>query len=418
MENIFDVLNNTNFSYQESIETMYRNVLESIYDSSYAESKKYLLILIAILLICSIIGSIANIFVLCIFKFVFDNKKLIREVQAEPKTVYKSNQSKENISMIYGKLNSRRNQLFFNSKIKEFYALIRYLAIIDLYTCSIAVPVTVYEIWNNMKISEFSCKLFELMRAIGVITSNFVIILISIERFNALYKPNNYKKDLLKIRIILSMVISTLIGIICMLQVSVYQKTNDSMVVFIGICLKSEYTFKKKDTEIINISVTSIFLVGCLFVSIIYILIFKKTFSIQKLRTSREENQLRLITKAFIQTHSEGDGQNKSSLNADNLETKLNIFENKKINSCLCFSVNLNMRIAISILMITFLYYISIIPWYLTINGIINYNPYIHYTFLLNNTINPFIYGLLNSNFRSCGFYLLKLAFNLAKNKL
>jgi hypothetical protein len=71
--------------------------------------------------------------------------------------------------------------------------------------------------------------------------------------------------------------------------------------------------------------------------------------------------------------------------------------------------INDNVQLEMTILFITFVYYISIIPFCLTNHNIIEYNALIHYTFLLNNTLNPIAYGLLNPNFRSCGYYLFKI---------
>ena len=81
------------------------------------------------------------------------------------------------------------------------------------------------------------------------------------------------------------------------------------------------------------------------------------------------------------------------------------------------FDVNRNFRLSIIILIVTCIYYLSIIPWCLTINGFIQYNPYIHYSFLLNNSVNPFVYGILNPNFRNCGLYLIKLVNNFVYKK-
>ena len=86
--------------------------------------------------------------------------------------------------------------------------------------------------------------------------------------------------------------------------------------------------------------------------------------------------------------------------------------------SCCWFYLNRNFRIAVMILLVTVIYYLSIIPWCLAINDIIRYNPYIHYSFLLNNTINPLIYGFLNPYFRNCCLYIFKSMFSSMSNKV
>ena len=425
-----NILNHTNFSNQENVETMYRNVFESIYDSSYAESKNYLLILISILLICSIIGSIANLLVIIIFKFIF-NKRFNRNIQSKLasfgliETVLNKNNdtavtTKRNVSIrFYEEFNIKKNKLTFNSNLKLFFTLVRYLAVVDLFTCSIAVPATAYEIWNNMKINEICCKLFEFLRAIGVVASNFIIILISIERYLALYNIRRHTyKNAFKFRISIVIIISIFIAVLFMLQVSVYQRAENS-IIFIGICLKSENIFKRQYSKIIDLIVTCLFLIGSLFVSIVYFMIFKESFQIRKQYQRKKEAEYRNFIKVFENSMTNSADVNlylntqDALLNLEILENENKFFENINRAKCLCFYLNRNMRIAISILLVTCIYYVSIIPWCLTINGLIKYNPYIHYTFLLNTTLNPFIYGFMNPNFRSCGLHLFKLIFRL-----
>ncbi len=51
-----------------------------------------------------------------------------------------------------------------------------------------------------------------------------------------------------------------------------------------------------------------------------------------------------------------------------------------------------NLRMATMIFFVTKVYYLSIIPWILTINNVIKFNPFIYYTFTLNCSLNPLIY--------------------------
>ena len=402
---LYEIFNKTNFSNSENIESMYRNILTDIYESSYEESKVYLIILITILLICAFIGSIANLLVICIFNCIFSkNSSFAFESKFQEASIESANLKKhsedekqrteETIKLEENFLNMK-NQLIFNSSSKLFYKIIRYLAIVDLFTCSFAIPVTTFEIWNNMRINEFYCKLFEFIRAIGVIASNFIIVLIAVERYMALYNLRNLKSTYLYLRTGSLLLVTALIGIVCMLQVSVYQRVNSSSI-YVGICLKSEILFNKNFSRMIDLLVTSIFIIGLSFVSIIYIIIFKKIFELSKRCQQKKNAEIELLRTS---------GQT----NTEDIEIKCT---NETLNdgNFFCISCNPNLRLAITILFLTFIYYLSIIPWCLTINKIINYNPYIHYTFLLNNTINPFIYGFLNPNFRSCGYYIFKLA--------
>ena len=274
----------------ENFNTMLGKITESFYDAVFDEqSKLNLLILIIVLLLFGLIGTIANVYVLFIFKFIF-KKHFNRDIQAKlvaaalhenalkVSTHYDNHREckrREALVKLYKSFNNMRNQLLFNSELKIFYSLIRYLAVIDLFTCSIAIPVSVYEILKRYKISEFSCKLFEFIRAFGVISSSFTIILISIERYISLYKLQTFKKYFLKFRKVFATTITIIISIVCMLPVSVYQKYNDR-IVYSGVCLKSKYTLNDFGHNVVNIMITTIFISGSIIVLILYSLIFKK----------------------------------------------------------------------------------------------------------------------------------------------
>lgn len=70
-----------------------------------------------------------------------------------------------------------------------------------------------------------------------------------------------------------------------------------------------------------------------------------------------------------------------------------------------------NIRMASMIFLVTLVYYLSIIPWCLTINDVIKFNPFVYYSFVINSCVNPIIYGFFNDNFRNCSFEILYLFF-------
>jgi len=403
VDQLIEILNKTNFS-----NTEYKSIVVNVYNSLYQGSKSYLIILISVLMGCSIIGSLVNIYVIfifkCIFKISFSRKKktateTIESLsidQLDSKRKFHHNPNHQTLSFKH--LKSLIKHVDSNSNLKFFYRIIFYLIIVDLFTCSIAIPITVYEIFNNMMINEFFCKLFEFIRGFGVISSNFMIILIAIERYMALYNKNEIKS--FNLRIIFLSIITFIISIICMLQVSVYQKHENSAV-FIGVCLKSDYLFDHKMHRLINILVTSIFAIGSIFVSIIYLVIFIKIFKIN--------SQDRKVTKESLIVRVPGTDSINKTIETENCNEITTIeLNNEEAQSDTSFNLVYFIRLAFTILLVTIIYYLSIIPWCLTINGIIEYNPYLHYTFLLNQSVNPFIYLFLNPHFRSCGFYLLK----------
>ena len=202
------------------------------------------------------------------------------------------------------------------------------------------------------------------------------------------------------IRLFVALFCSILIGTLSTLQVSVYQRA-ENLVIFTGICLKSEQIINFKFSGKINILMTSIFIVGIIFVAFVYALIFKKTFQLNERHTKRKNNEKNMLKRAKF--NSKRTKKRKSS----------STFDRKPCP----FYQKPNFRIAAMILVVTFVYYVSIIPWCLTLNEIIEYNPYIHYAFLFKSVFNPFIYGLLNPNLRKCGFNLLKVFFITVSKK-
>ena len=280
-------------------------------------------------MICSVIGSIANLIFICIFTLIFNknfNHKIHTKLTTDahhltefrsqltnlvhkttPSPIFdktstndinlmtavpvssNSHNNNETIEKYddYAKL---KNKLALNSNLKVFYNLIYYLAFVDAFTCLFAVPVTVYEIKNNLKLNEFCCKLFELMRSTGVIFSNFIIILIAIEQYKSISAVGMASKRFFYIRLFVALFCSILIGTLSTLQVSVYQRA-ENLVIFTGICLKSEQIMNFKFSGKINILMTSIFIVGIIFVAFVYALIFKKPFQLNERHTKRKNNE-------------------------------------------------------------------------------------------------------------------------------
>ena len=169
---------------QDDYIKIYLKIMENIYE----ESKVYLFILKGTLLSFSIVGTISNLFTFFIFQFIF-NKNFNRKIQSnlaaaavsiKKKATQKRLISKNNEEVDYKRsevifnhyyedegdnkaiklhvsFNKVKKKLIFSSNLKVFYTLIRYLTAVDLFTCSVAIPATVYEIWNNLNL----CVLLE-----------------------------------------------------------------------------------------------------------------------------------------------------------------------------------------------------------------------------------------------------------------
>ena len=409
------LLNNTNFTNHDHIKLFYKLIILNVYDQAYEENKRHLTILITILLVFSIIGTITNLTAILIFKLIF-NKSLNRNIRSKLSVSTISSvdikddelkfdyNSQYRTKVLYKKYIETKKNLVFNSNLRLFYTLICYLAMIDLFTCLFSIPVTAFEIKANMKIAEFYCKLFEFMRSSGVIASNFLIILISIERYKSLNAIGMLKMKFYNIRLVLIFFITFLIGIICMLQVSIYQKIDGvKALVEVGICLKSEQLITKWLSKVICILITAILVFNLLCVSSVYFLFFKKTNQLKKKQSVKKKLEMDVFQRV-ITNISENQESSCGGEAFINLKNKITANQMR-----IPFYLNRNFRVACIIITITCTHYMSIIPWCLTITGLIAYNPYIHYTFLLNSILNPLIYGFFNPNFRNSGFYLLKL---------
>lgn len=430
----------TNFSSVAYRDTWYREVFQQIHNVMQGASTIHLLIFICVLCVGSLVGTLGNIFFICVFKLIF-NRKFNRSIQSKLAEVSSkcqeqaeksthSEQISENRSPIdnnnykiiklYESYIQLKTQLTFNSNLKILYHLIYYLALVDLFTCLFSVPVTAFELWYHMELNEFSCRLFEFMRSVGVLLSNFLIILIAIEQYKSLSGSGLAIKKLFY-TCLLAVFLSVLISIVFTLEISVNQvfnilDDNETIAINMGICLKSEFVISFKTARIINILITLIFIIGGVFVVIVYALIFLKSIALNKRQSRRKETEMNILNSAKSNSTSKDNVYNQVT-NESNSSILEKYMHNIIIEESQSIYQRPNFRIAVIVLFVTFIYWLSIIPWCLTFNGVIEYNPFIHYAFLLKSVFNPLIYGFLNPNLRNCGFYLLKL-FLISSKKL
>ena len=391
-------------------------VFNYVVKSISGESRIFLNIFLTILVTFSIVGSITNLTVICIMKFIF-NKRFNRLIQSKLTAassfhihrIKKSNIDNEEIIHqepprrdrkieIYENYNYLKKKLIFNSNMIILYQLLTSLAVVDLFTCSIAIPVTVYEILNDMNINDYSCKIFEYFRSFGVISSNFIIILIAMERYILVYMGKDLNKKKFKYLFLFALFITLFSSFLLMLQVGIYQNIHGS-IYYVGVCMTSNIIFDNYIKKFIFLFMTIFIIIGAICVTIVYILIFIRTFQIKKRRDSRKASELEILQNAIKHSFDAKHGGK-----FFNLTEKLKV---KEVKSDFC--INRNIRLAIVILFVAFIYYLSIIPWCLTVNNFINYDPYIHYSFLLNSFFNPLVYGLLNQNFRKISLFLIEL---------
>ncbi len=242
-----------------------------------------------------------------------------------------------------------------------------------------------------------------------MLASNFLIIFISIERYSAIYKLNfqSFRFKPFYLRLVAIIVLSVTISVFNMLQSSVYQVVEHNQKVFVGICLPSEVTFKFEISKIIRWAVTSVLIFGSVFVMVTYVAIFKRSLELNKRRKVRKlkEDTMRLRLCVPILT-------TVASPNNDSINAQSNLLKNKKLKRPSHLTNRRNLRIAIMIFLVTLVYYLAVVPWCLTINSIIEYNPFVFYLFLLNSIFNPIIYGVFNPYFRNCCIYFLQFCCN------
>jgi hypothetical protein len=306
---------------------------------------------------------------------------------------------------IYESYNCLKKKLIFNSNMIIFYKLLASLAVIDLFTCSLAIPFSVFEIFIGNFQNDYFCKLFEFFRSFGIISSNFIIILIAMERHIVVYMEKDLNIKLFKYLFICSLFITLFLSFLLMLQVGAYHKLNDGSIYYSGVCMNSFLIFNKYIKKFLWLLMTLIIISGAIYISVVYTLIFIKTIRIKNRRELRNAFEIEILQNAVKNSVTSGPTKYGKKASCNVIE-KLKLKENKK-HSCL----TRNFRLAIIILFVAFISYLSILPWCLTINNFINYNPFIHYSFLLNSFFNPLVYGLFNQNFRRIGLVLIELFF-------
>ncbi len=279
---------NTLYDDDKLFEKLIQDAFLSAYNKSFDKNKMYKLTVILSLL--SIMGSASNFLVLIVMA--------CREDCMDLET-YKQNEYM---------MGERRKSIFVVNtprRPKPIYLLIQYLSLVDFLTCSLAMTGTIIEIWYLTKWNEALCKLFEQLRATGFVLSNFIVIIISFERYFLMCKPfvfTKFKKVYLKKLLLFITLFSFLIGILSMLQLSVYQKVGER-IVFIGACLPSEMT-SKIDFKL-KFIITSMFLLGGCIVGFLYLFIFKSAF----LLNQKKRERIRIANKANLITQ-----KNKSTI--------------------------------------------------------------------------------------------------------
>jgi hypothetical protein len=207
---------------------IFGNIIKQAFLAAYNKSfnKKKIIVLTSILSVLSVIGSASNLLVLIVLALRDDCMNLDNKHIPAKSSHAEFKQGHVKFKMIKN----------LNKSTKPIYLLIQYLALVDFLTCSLAMPGTIVEIWNLEKWNETLCKLFEQLRATGFVLSNFIVVIISFERYMLLCKPfsfSKFKNVLFKKLLIIITIFSVIIGILSMLQVSVYQKI-DNQIIFIG----------------------------------------------------------------------------------------------------------------------------------------------------------------------------------------
>jgi hypothetical protein len=532
-------MNENDFETKRILVMAFRTALVETYQKGF-DMKKYVLFTVYLCFL-SLIGSLSNMLVIVVLHFRDDcmelesvpkDRKSSETVkQQKPPPLISTSISGSN-STVVAKVNANNkpknnpNKLVLNKKkknasnTKPIYLLIHYLAIVDFLTCFLAIPATTVEIWLFTKNNEIFCKLFEQLRASGVLLSNFLVILISLERFLLLCKPFYLKK--LKsnyfARLLAAItIVSFLLGTASMFTLSVYQSTGYGDI-FVGVCLP------KMNSSAILINtlkyvITTALILGIFFVKVLYVFIFKKALEVKRKKVDRKIFNDKIKLNAFKHSslavgfgrnsNTSTNGQiiivepctddqivdqnsdeqkalknnnnNNSVIGKNEIERlasvdsnflrpgqkikmsesrcSINVEKNEVSVTSAChinntssvavgtdsppgrkrsivstlfnrrsakaanksksfYMFKANIRMALIIFCVTIVYYISVIPWTLTINGIIKYNPFIYYTFFINNAANPIIYGFFNPNFRRCCIEVLGIMFHNVKRVL
>lgn len=302
---------NNNSRSTSDMEALWMNFFKQALIESFNKSinKNKFVILISTLFVLAIIGSFSNLMVLIVLALRDDcmeldiknnvgrSKNVEETITEETKFMCKNKNDKNGLvkykkSAVKLKINKKSNSII---SPKPIYLLIQYLAVVDFITCSVAMPGTIIEMLNINKSNEVFCKIFEQIRATGVLLSNFLVLIISFERFMLLCKPfNNLKIIHFKILLIIITIFSLLMGGLSAYQVSVYQKF-EGKVVFIGICLANDVGWSTKSVKILKLFITSFLLIGASVIGFLYIFIFRQAFIINKKRVHRQRIKKKLL---------------------------------------------------------------------------------------------------------------------------
>ena len=447
-------LNNSlvnNFTIENARDFSIRDFFQYAYRMSF--NKKNTIIITIILSIISIIGSVSNLLVLIVFTLrddcmEFDAIKKNRSVINKPNSKLHIVSYFKNSKSFTAKPNNS------TKSTKPIYLLIKYLAFVDFLTCFLVIPGIIYELWFLSSSNEILCKSFEFIRGTGVVLSNFLVILISFERYMLLCKPLifiKFRNFLFKRLLIIITLLSLFIGGVAMLQMSVYQLDENGDVTLTYICLPSSVILSEEFREKINMTFIYVFLTGAIVVGCLYIFIFYSAFKLNQKRANRMRMNEKMFSNASKYSSGKFSGQYSNEILSDkqtpntmndiksfngqinlkinNFQSETDIrdpkdsnskkrkkksskFKNKITTHKRSFTIfKSNMRIALMIFFVTLSYYVSVIPWCIIKNGIIKFNLFIYYTFLLNNSLNPIIYGFFNPNFRHYCFEILRSIF-------
>jgi hypothetical protein len=142
-----------------------QKIIENIIESGRSENRLQIVVLTVLLGFFSVVGTLSNLFVIIVFSFNVKNFKRLN-------IAHNLNQDPLTAPVLANNAFFQQNFRQNFSNLQRFYSLIKYLAMTDLFTCAIAIPSTIFEIWYDKHINEFFCKIFEQFRATGRFAAN------------------------------------------------------------------------------------------------------------------------------------------------------------------------------------------------------------------------------------------------------
>ncbi len=156
INNYLNAFKNSTTNEQEHLQ----KIIENIIESSKFENRQQIIVLTVLLSTFAIVGTLSNLFVVIVFSFNIKNLKRKNNNFAQ-----KLKQGPIAMPLATNANFIQHNFRYNFSNLRRFYSLIKYLAIIDMFTCSLAIPTTIFEIWYDKQINELFCKMFEQFRA-------------------------------------------------------------------------------------------------------------------------------------------------------------------------------------------------------------------------------------------------------------